>query len=248
MKIGVRHHRQASAALVRQVPHASLLSPNFYTAFPSSFKLRYTCHLGLVKSRTKPRPFRPHPSPSTALLSFPFLFSTTLSQATAKWRSCKKGSSFSSRLVRSPRPLRRPSTSTGTLWSMSGSSLSSLAMSRSAAGVVDPNQFEKKPRVTLKKIQQNPTRYMRKLAKEHNMSNTSMQQLVKTALNMHSRAMEQVPGLTEVHQHRWLKRGKAMLNLLKHGGSRKTVIFSKTEMGQTAGPCSGLGQAWKLEA
>ncbi len=75
-------------------------------------------------------------------------------------------------------------------------------MSRSAAGVVDPNQFEKKPRVTLKKIQQNPTRYMRKLAKEHNMSNTSMQQLVKTALNMHSRAMEQVPGLTEVHQHR----------------------------------------------
>ena len=46
------------------VLYASLLSPNFYTAFPPGFDLRATGHLVLVKSQVEHRVFGPDPSPS----------------------------------------------------------------------------------------------------------------------------------------------------------------------------------------
>lgn len=77
-----------------------------------------------------------------------------------------------------------------------------------------------------RRIKTNPVRSMRKMARELDVSRSSMQRLIKNDLNMKSRARVKVPLLTEAQQESRFSRSKVLLNNVKHAAAGRAILFS----------------------
>lgn len=77
-----------------------------------------------------------------------------------------------------------------------------------------------------RRIQSNPVRSMRKMAKELRVGRSSMQRIVKNDLRMKSRARVKVPLLTKAQRESRLQRSKALLNNIKHAAAGLAILFS----------------------
>lgn len=76
------------------------------------------------------------------------------------------------------------------------------------------------------RLKRNPVRSMRKMAKELNISLTSVRRIVKEDLKMKSRARLKVPLLTTKQKKARMDRAKALLNNIKHAAPGRVMLFT----------------------
>ncbi len=75
-------------------------------------------------------------------------------------------------------------------------------------------------------INANPSMFIQKLAREHNMAKTTMRRMVKKDLGLKSLSKQKVQMLTAKQRDKRVQRGKRIENFLKNGLDGKVLVFS----------------------